>query len=48
MHTQQQLHAVKPQTCVQRRRLFVIKGRAFRIPVQREQAKAYVDGVFYV
>lgn len=51
MHTQHgQLHAVEPLRVisVKKPKLQVIKGRAFRIPVQREQAKAYVDGVFYV
>lgn len=42
-----QLHAVKPLVS-KRGRLQVIKGRVFRMPVQREQARSWVDGVFYV
>lgn len=42
-----QLHAVKPLAS-KRGRLQVIKGRSFRMPVQREQARSWVDGVFYV
>lgn len=42
-----QFHAVKP-LAAKRGRLQVIKGRVFRVPVQREQARSWVDGVFYV
>ena len=42
-----QLHAVKP-VVFRKPRLQVIKGRTFRMPVQREQARSWVDGVFYV
>lgn len=42
-----QLHVVKPLVS-KRGRLQVIKGRSFRMPVKREQARSWVDGVFYV
>lgn len=42
-----QLHAVKPRVS-KKPALQVIKGRVFRMPVQREQARSWVDGVFYV